>query len=403
MSERVIIVGAGQAGLQTALSLRQGGYAGQLVLLGAEAHEPYQRPPLSKQVLKGEWPPEKCTLRHLDFLAQHEIDFRPGSLAVALDARNAQLTLDGDRIIDYDHLVIATGARPNRIELSGSHLEGIHYLRSLDDAVALAARLQAGARLVVAGGGYIGLEVAASARSLGCDVNVLEAQDHIMQRSAVAPIADFLLDKHRREGVKIHLGRLMTEIHGGRTVAAVSLDNGKLIEADLVLKGIGVRPEIDWLANSGVETDRGVRVDRFCKTNIDGVYAVGDVAETSHPRYAEPVVLESVQNAVSQGKVAASAILGEPREYDEVPWFWSEQFDWRFQMAGLSTAKDELVIRDSGPNSLCVLCLGEDRMNAVQCINAPKDYMAARKLMAAGTPVDLDVLRDPATDLKELL
>ena len=402
MSERAVIVGAGQAGLQSAVSLRQGGFEGDIILLGAEAHLPYQRPPLSKQVLKGEWPPERCTLRQPDFIDGLDIDFRPDSQVTALDCAANQLSM-GERVLDYDHLVIATGAALNRMQLDGSHLDGIHYLRTVDDAMALKARLVEGARLVVAGGGYIGLEVAASARSLGCTVDVVEAQDHIMKRSALPPVADFLLERHRSEGVTVHLGRMMTTIHGGASVTAVSLDDGRLLDADVVLKGIGVRPEIEWLEGSGVDTGRGVLVDAYGRTNVANIYAAGDVAETQHPSYTNPVVLESVQNAVSQGKIAAAAILGLDQAYEEVPWFWSEQYNCRFQMAGLAGETDELVIRDTGPHSLSVLSLGEDRLNAIQCIYVPKDYMAARKLIAAGNAVDLDKLRDPAIELKELL
>lgn len=403
MSQRVVIVGAGQAGLQVGMSLRQGGFTGKVVLLGAEAHLPYQRPPLSKQVLKGEWPAEKCLLRQQAFLDQQDIDVRPGSTVRSVDTTLRQLTLADQRVVDYDTLVIATGARLNRLQLSGSSLGGIHYLRSLDDALSLKDQLRPGRRLVVAGGGYIGLEVAASARSLGCEVDVIELQDQLMKRSALPVIAAHLQARHQAEGVRVHLGRLMTEIHGGDRVRAVSLDDGTLIEADLVLKGLGVRPELRWLKDSGVETALGVRVDSHCRTNLPDVYAAGDVAEYHHPLLAGAMVLESVQNAVSQGKVVADNILGKATEYTEVPWFWSEQYDCRFQMAGLPRAGDELVIRQSSPNSVSVLSLGNDRLHAIQCINAPRDYMAARKLIAEGSNVDMDRLRLPTTELKELL
>ncbi len=403
MTQTVIIVGAGQAGLQVAVSLRQGGFDGRVVLLGAESHLPYQRPPLSKQVLKGEWPPEKCALRQQAFLDDQDIDFRPGSTVTSLNAEQNQVTIGDDRIVDYDHLAICTGARLNRLELSGSGLSGVHYLRTLDDSLALKARLEVGKRLVVAGGGYIGLEVAASARSMGCVVDVVEAQDHIMQRSALPPIQDFLLDRHRKEGVHVHLGRLLTAVHGGNEVMAVSLDDGKLINADLLLKGLGVRPDIRWLEGSTIETGRGVRVDETCRTNIENVYAAGDVAELQHPLLEGWQVLESVQNAVSQGKLVAANILGQELIYDEVPWFWSEQYDCRLQMAGLPREGDDLVIRETGPNSISVLSLGQDRLHAIQCINAPRDYMAARKLIALTGRVPIERLRNPETELKELL
>ena len=402
MSKTVVIVGAGQAGLQTAISLRQGGFDGRVILLGAEEHLPYQRPPLSKQVLKGEFDAERCTLRGKDFLDKQEIDFRPGVRATGVDRRRHFVQLEQDQVIDYDFLVIATGSRLNRIELSGSRLAGVHYLRTIDDALSLRDELKDGGRLVVAGGGYIGLEVAASARALGCEVAVVEAQPHIMQRSALTPIADRLLDRHRAEGVEVHLGRLLTEIHGVGRVRAISLDDGTLIDCDLVLKGLGVQPELRWLEGSGIEVGRGVKVDAQCRTNDADIFAAGDCAETRHPLYPQPVVLESVQNAVSQGKLCAGAILGQDTHYEDVPWFWSEQYDLRLQMAGLPQPGDTLVLRDVDPNSLTVLSVGEDRLNAVQCINAPRDYMAGRKLIAAGSALDTEQLGDPSQSLQDL-
>ena len=221
----------------------------------------------------------------------------------------------------------------------------MHYLRTLDDADALRNSLAGGVRLVVAGGGYIGLEVAASARAMDCQVHVIEAQEHILMRSALSPVADFLLARHRAEGVQVHLGRLMTEILGGKQVMAVTLDDGQLLEAEVLLKGIGVRPDLRWLDGSGVETGQGVLVDVHCRTNFQNIYAAGDCTELQHALFPGTLLLESVQNAVSQGKIVAANMLGDENSYTEVPWFWSEQYDCRFQMAGLPQAGDELVIR----------------------------------------------------------
>lgn len=403
MSDTTVIVGAGQAGLQTAVSLRQGGYAGRLLLLGSEAHLPYQRPPLSKQVLKGEFDADRCTLRGADFLAAQEIEFRPHSRAEALLSDQQQLRLADGQLLSYDALVIASGARLNRLHLPGSELDGVFYLRTIDDALTLRERLQAQPQVLIAGAGYIGLEVAASARALGCKVRVVEAQQQLMQRSALPAIADFMRARHEQEGVAFHFGRKLAAIHGQRQVQRVGLDDGTELDAELVVKGIGVRPDLRWLEGSGLATARGILVDDRCRTNLANVYAAGDCAETQHPLYSEPVLLESVQNAVSQGKTCAAAILGQDTSYSDVPWFWSEQFDCRIQLAGLPQPQDELVVRSDAPNSMTVLALGADRLHAIQCINAPRDYMAARKIIALGDAIDRDRLRNPKTELKELL
>jgi 3-phenylpropionate/trans-cinnamate dioxygenase ferredoxin reductase subunit len=401
--ENVTIVGAGQAGLQVALSLRQGGFEGEVVVLGREAHPPYQRPPLSKQLLKGEWSAERCALRKPDVLEEQRIEVRTASPAAELDPGARTVTLADGEALRWDHLVIATGSALRRLSVPGADLPGVHYLRTLDHAEALRDGLAEAKRLVIAGGGYIGLEVAASARALGVDVVVVEAREAIMMRSALAPVREHLLETHRQAGVDFRLGRLIECIEGTRAVEAVRLDDGERLGADLVLVGVGVRPDIGWLEGSGVETGRGVVVDGTGAASVEGVYAAGDVCEFRHPRFGGPRVLESVQNAVSQGRQVASAILGEPARYDDVPWFWSEQHGHRLQMAGLPGEDDELVIRETGPQSLSVLSVSSTCLNAAQCIDAAPDYMAARKLIAAGDGVPLEKLKDPRCNLKELL
>lgn len=404
MIERVVILGTGQAGVQVALSLRQGGYSGEAIMVGRERHLPYQRPPLSKQVLLKVWSAERCHLRHLDFYRQHDVQLRLGRSAVRLNAGASRVELDDGSSLEFSALAICTGARLNRLPVPGADLGGVYYLRTIDDSLELGRRLRAGARLAVIGAGYIGMEVAASARAQGCEVDLIEAVDQVMQRSALPEIAQFLQRRHEAEGVRIHLGRKVVRLTGSGEVNGVELDDGRVLGADFVMIGIGVRPEIDWLDGSGVATGRGVRVDEACRTSLGRVYAAGDVAELRHPLLDGWQVLESVQNAVSQGKVVASAILGEDEVYDETPWFWSEQYDCRLQMAGIPRAGDSRIARHHRETGgLSLFSLEENVLHAVQSIHAPRDYMAGRQLIAQRTPVSVAQLEDPHFNLKELL
>lgn len=403
MLSRIVIVGAGQAGVQVALGLRQGGYEGEVFLLGQETHVPYQRPPLSKQVLKKEWAAERCQLRHLEFYEQHDIQLRQGVAATGLDTEKQQLSLGDGSSLQYSELVICTGARLNRLPIPGAELPGVHYLRNVDEALALSGELQEGVRLAVIGGGYIGLEVAASARSLGCEVTVIEAQDEVMKRSAVPGIARYLREYHEEQGVRFCLGLGVKHISGTDAVQSVELENGESIPVDRIMIGVGVRPDIAWLADSGVETNRGVKVNAHCRSNIETVYAAGDVAELTHPLLDGWHVLESVQNAVSQGKIVAANLLGGDEVYIDTPWFWSEQYDRRLQMAGIPRPGDVQVRREhpeTGGFSYFSVC-GEI-LHAVQSINAPRDYMVGRQLIGKRTPISENVLADHDKNLKEL-
>jgi 3-phenylpropionate/trans-cinnamate dioxygenase ferredoxin reductase subunit len=380
MLSRIVIVGAGQAGVQVAIGLRQGGYEGEVFLLGQETHVPYQRPPLSKQVLKKEWAAERCQLRHLEFYEQHDIQLRQGVSATGLDTESRQLSLNDGSTLQYSELVICTGATLNRLPVAGADLQGVHYLRDVDEALALSGELKEGIRLAVIGGGYIGLEVAASARSLGCEVTVIEAQDEVMKRSAVPGIASYLREYHEEQGVRFKLGVGVKQVAGTDTVHSVELDNGDSIPVDRVMIGVGVRPDIAWLAGSGVDINRGVKVDAHCRSNIENVYAAGDVAELSHP------------------------LLGGDEVYTETPWFWSEQYDRRLQMAGIPRPGDVQVRRehpDTGGFSYFSVC-GEV-LHAVQSINAPRDYMVGRQLIGKQTPISENALADHDNNLKELL
>ncbi len=404
MPERILILGAGQAGVQVAMSLRQGGFAGEIVMAGKETHVPYQRPPLSKQVLKKEWAAERCQLRHLEFYQQHEIQLLQGIAAQSLDAAGGQVEFSDGSVQSYDGLAICTGGTLNRLPVPGTNLPGVYYLRDLDEALALSGQLREGARIAVIGAGYIGMEVAASARSLGCEVTVIEAQDEIMKRSALPGIAAYLREFHLNQGVRFLLGTGVKQLHGQARAESVELSDGSRVDVDLVMIGVGVRPEISWLANSGVATARGVKVDALCRSNIGNIYAAGDVAELEHPLLQGWQVLESVQNAVSQGKLVAANLLGGNQCYEETPWFWSEQYDRRLQMAGIPRATDTLVRREHPETGgFSYFALQENTLHAVQSINAPRDYMVGRQLIGKRTPVDAAVLADHSNNLKDLL
>lgn len=390
--------------MQVAMSLRQGGYAGAILLAGKEPHIPYQRPPLSKQVLIKEWAAERCQLRHLEFYAQHDIDWLPGVSAIGLDAMASRVSLDDGAVWDYTALVICTGSRLNRLNIRGADLPGVCYLRTIDDALDLASRLKSGTRLAVIGGGYIGLEVAAAARRLGCTVNVIEALDQVMKRSALPEIAARLRQRHEAAGVTFQMGGKVAALAGDTQVEGVELEDGSVIQADVVVVAVGVRPELRWLERSGIEMQRGVRVDESCRTSVENVYAAGDVAELRHPLLDGWQVLESVQNAVSQGKTAAANILGKKAIYAEAPWFWSEQYDCRLQMAGIPRPADQQVRRSHvETGGLSVFSMAGKQLHAVQSINSPHDYMVGRQLITRRVEVSEEVLADHQFNLKSLL
>jgi 3-phenylpropionate/trans-cinnamate dioxygenase ferredoxin reductase subunit len=404
MVSRIVILGAGQAGVQVAIGLRQGGFDGEVALVGKEIHVPYQRPPLSKQVLKKEWAAERCQLRHLEFYEQHQIQLLQDVSAKSLDVENQRVVLSDDSSWSYTGLAICTGAALNRLPVPGAELPGVYYLRDLDEALELSAQLRAGAHLAVIGAGYIGMEVAASARSLGCEVSVIEAQDEIMKRSALPAIAAYLREFHEQHGVRILLGSGVRQIHGNGRAHSVELANGESIAVDAVMIGVGVRPEIAWLEDSGVQTGRGVIVDGHCRSNIENIYAAGDVAELTHPLLEGWQVLESVQNAVSQGKLVAANLLGGKQTYTETPWFWSEQYDRRLQMAGIPRLEDTLVRREHpDTGGFSYFALQGETVHAVQSINAPRDYMVGRQLIGNQTRISESELADHSINLKELL
>jgi 3-phenylpropionate/trans-cinnamate dioxygenase ferredoxin reductase subunit len=401
MSGGALVVGAGQAGFEVACALRKAGYDGPVTVLGDEPHAPYGRPALSKERLK----PESALqyLRPESFFAAQGIDLRLGVTAVRLDADARRLHLADGETLAYDQLVLATGATPRRLPVPGGELEGVDPLRTAEDAARLERRLRATARLVVVGGGFVGLEVAATARARGIGVHVVEAQDRLLARALSAPMSDHLLGVHESAGVDVWRGTAIERFvdDGSGAVAGVVLADGRTIEADTVVVGIGVVPNVGLAETAGLAVDDGIVVDRSLRTADPAIWAIGDCAR--FPRADGTLVrIESVQNATDQARAAAASIVGGATAYDVVPWFWSVQHEQRLQIAGLSTGHDRAVLR-AADGGLSVFCFRGEQLLAVESIGRPRDHLAARKLLAAGIGVGLDQAADPAFELKTLL
>lgn len=398
-----VIVGASLAGGRTAESLRAAAFDGRVVLVGAEPDPPYERPPLTKRYLRGEQDAEALALRPADWYRQHGVELRLGAEAVGLDLADREVRLDGGERVPFDALVIATGSRMRRLQVPGAELKGVHLLRTVRDAGRLRAELRPGRRLVVVGAGFIGTEVAASARQLGVEVTVLDVAPRVLPR--LGPEISAAFEAHHRDhGVRFRLGESVAAFRGGERVEAVTTTAGTTLECDLVLVGIGVAPESAWLAGSGVALDRdgGVLVDEYCRGNVPGVYAAGDVASWWHPRLGERLRVEHFDNAVNQPVAAARHLLGQPVAYAPVPYVWSDQYDLHLQVVGQASRWDRVVLRGRPEDrSFAAFYLVGTRVATVAGVNRVKEMAAARRLVGAEIP-DPEVLADPAADLRAL-
>lgn len=382
MLQSIVIVGAGQAGFQAAHSLRQEGYAGRIVLVGAEPGLPYQRPPLSKAYLLGKATRESLFFRPAKFYDDQKIELVHDE-AVAIDRTNRRVMLRQGGAVAYDHLVLATGAHNRALPVPGAELAGVHGLRSLADADAIGARLKGARHVVVVGAGFIGLEFAAVAATGGASVHVLELADRPMARAVSREMSAFFADQHRTWGSTLDCGQGLALIEGTAAgVTGVVTTEGRRLAADLVVFGIGVLPNVALAAEAGLDIDNGIRVDRHLLTSDPAISAVGDCAAFPAPD-GEWIRLESVQNAVDQAKVAAARLAGRAAPYDAVPWFWTDQGDLKLQMAGLSPGHDETVVLGRpAERSFSVLLFRRGHLVAVEAVNKAGDYMAARKLLA---------------------
>lgn len=401
----VLIAGTGHAGAQCAISLRQRGFSGSIRLLGREPHPPYERPPLSKDYLAGAKPFERILLRPEAFWSDKGIAWQGGAEIVAVDAKVRSIELaSGDRLT-YGTLVWAAGGEARRLICPGAHLPGVHSIRQRTDSDSVRAAIDAGARVAVIGGGYIGLEAAAVLRGVGVDVAVFEQEDRLLKRVAGPEISNFYATEHARHGVDLHFGAEIVALEGDTRVKAVTLASGESFAVDLVIAGIGLVPNIAPLLSAGATGGAGVDVDENCRTSLDDVYAIGDCALHANP-YAggEIIRLESVQNANDMANTAARAIAGDPAPYDAVPWFWSNQYDLRLQTVGLSSGHDARVLRgDPATRSFSVVYLRHGQVAALDCVNATRDYAQGRRLVEARTSAPVAALADPEIPLKSLL
>ena len=398
----VVVIGAGQAGAALAARLRSGGHAGPITLIGEEPILPYQRPPLSKGYLLGEMGADRLTLRSADFYAEQDIALRLGAPVSAIDPKARTVTL-GTETIRYDDLVLTTGSVPRRLPAAiGGDLAGVYTVRTVADVDAERAEFSPGRRLVIVGGGYIGLEAAAVAAKLGLDVTVLEMAPRILQRVAAPETSDYFRALHTAHGVKIlentGLERLLGE---AGHVTAARLTDGREIPADFVIAGIGILPATQLAEAAGLVIENGIRTDSHGRTSDPHIWAAGDCA--SFPWRGGRLRLESVQNAIDQADLVADNILGADKDYVPMPWFWSDQYDCKLQIAGLNTGYDRIVTRGPDGAAVSFWYFKGDRLLAVDAMNDSRAYMVGKRLLEAGRDVDTGAISNPATNLKSLL
>ena len=400
----VVILGAGHAGGTAVALLRQYGHTGPITLIGDEPIPPYQRPPLSKAWRKGEADADSLALKPLEFYAENNVDFRPNVTATALDRAAKTVALSSGDTVSYDVLILATGARAIALPIPGADLSGILFLRTAAHAEALKATVGPGKTLAVVGGGYIGLEVAASGRALGAEVVVIERETRLLARVAAEPLSTFFKGYHETHGVRFELGASVTGFTGqdGR-VTGVTLADGRTLPCDAAVVGVGAHPNDELAKAAGLETARGVVVDLDARTSDPAIFAIGDVAHRPMPIYDRMFRMESVPNALEQAKQAACAITGRPRPPGECPWQWSDQFDLKLQIAGYAFDADSVILRgEPATAKFAIFHLKGDQVQSVEAINSPPEFMMGKILILNRKPVDKARLADPSISMKEV-
>ena len=399
----IAIVGASLAGARAAQALRSRGFDGRVSLIGAEGHPPYDRPPLSKGVLAGTTAPGATTLVPAAFWADEDIDLVLGQPVVSLWPGERRVVLADGRTVDAEKVLLCTGGRPRTLNLAGAELPGVWYLRTLDDARGLRQQLVPGARVVVVGAGFVGAEVAASARGLGCDVTMVEIAEVPLLRVLGEQMGRLYAQVHRDHGVRLLTGVAVDDLVGDTAVRQVVLSDGRRFDADVVVIGVGIVASTELASQIGADVGNGILVDEFCETSVPGVFAAGDVADHPNSLIGERIRLEHWQNAQNQAQAAAASMLGDRRPYCEVPWFWSDQYDLNLQVAGHPHAADQVAWRGAGrSDSFAAFYLRDGLVRAVVGVNRPREVRAGMDLIAHAVPVDPATLTDESVDLRAL-
>lgn len=401
---RAVIIGASHAAAQLSVSLRQEGWEGEIIMIGDEPHLPYHRPPLSKTFLSGDKTIQDLLIRPASFYEKQKIQFIHGHV-VSIDRERKILDIrEGPQIL-YDKLAICTGARVRKLDIKGSHLKGIYYVRNAADIEAIRLAIQNAKHAVIIGGGYIGLETAASLRKQGIPVTLLETSPRILQRVTAPQLSEFYAKIHQSHGVNIYNNMTIKHIVGNTQVQGIVCGDGTTLAADIVIVGIGVDPNIELAQSAGIEVNHSIVIDQTCLTSDPDIVAAGDCTTHFSPLYRRQIRLESVPNANEQAKVAAATLAGKSKSYDALPWFWSDQYDIKLQIVGLNQGYDQLVIRgdlDQG-DSFCVFYFQQKRLIAADCINRPLEFMLSKKIINDNIQIDPIQFFDESIDLRTLI
>jgi 3-phenylpropionate/trans-cinnamate dioxygenase ferredoxin reductase subunit len=405
MSETCVIIGASHAAAQLAPTLRQEGWQGRIIIVGDEPYMPYHRPPLSKTFLSGEKSLEDINIRPPIIYEKAEIEFMLNTRIESIDRDNKKLSLDSGGTLEYNKLALTTGSRVRKVDLPGIDLEGVYYLRDVNDVEKIKAHVEAGKKAVIVGGGYIGLETAAVLRHSGMEVSVLEMMERVLQRVTAPEVSAFYDRIHSEEGVNINCGVGVSAIEGETKVSKVICSDGSEYAADLVVVGVGIVPNVELAEAAGLEVNNGIVVDEFARTSDADIVAAGDCTMHHNALYDRDIRLESVQNATDQARVAALTLCRKEKAYAALPWFWSDQYDLKLQIAGLSQGYDEVIVRGDRENSrsFAAFYLKDGVVISVDAVNKPPEFMVGKRLINGKVKVDKTKLADNSVSMKELI